>query len=136
MASVGHINATLFGLYDGSSLVGYATDVQFERNRETIEVTTKDSSGNMEVIPGKMSFSGSANFLFREDATFGYNDLMTKISAGTAITAKWSTEVSGDSYETGSVYLTNLTRGGSHESTFEASCSVQGTGALTISTVA
>ena len=131
MASVGHINGTLFVLKDGSSIIGYATDVQFETSRETIETTTKSSAGNAEFIYGKFSFSGSCNFLFRQDATYGYVDLMTKIKAGTTFTAKWTTSVSGDSYEQGTVLITNLTRGAAHESTFEASVSLQGSGALT-----
>jgi len=131
MASTGHINATLFGLYDGGTKIAYATDVQFEATSDMIETTTKDSGGDAEFIPGKRSFSGSIGILFREDAAHGYLDLFTKQQAGTAITAKWSTAVTGDKYEQGTVYITSISRGGGFESTFDASISFQGSGQIT-----
>lgn len=132
MASVGHINSTKYQLYKGANAIGYLTDVQFERSVETIEVTTKGSAGNAEFIAGKAAFSYNASLIFREDATYGYNDLMTDMNAKTAITIKATTSVTGDSYEEGSIIITSLSRGGGVESTFDASVSFQGTGALTI----
>jgi hypothetical protein len=134
MASTGHINATLFKLYNGANTIGYAEDVQFEFSAETIEVTTKDSGGYAEYIHGKKSFSGTVGLKFREDATYGYNDLMTLANAGTSFTAKWSTGVTGDKYEQGTVFITSISRGGGAESSFDAQVSLQGSSTLTIGT--
>lgn len=122
-------------IYVDTYPVACAQSGTFTINKDMIDVTCKDSSGNYEVIPGQVSWEGSCDGVIDFSSTFGYNEAATKLLAGTAVTLKWSTEVSGDVEFTGSAYLTSVEASGGTNEAATLSISFQGTGALTQQTV-
>lgn len=79
------------------------------------------------------SFSGSIDVFWDETDTSGQGAL----DIGAEVTLNFYPEgdASGDTYYSGSAIVTGVTRGASFDGLIEASISVQGTGALTETTV-
>jgi TP901-1 family phage major tail protein len=136
MATAGIMNGTLLGVYVGSTLVAHATEGSISLSMDTREVTTKDSAGMRELLEGTKSGSISVSALYAEDAAYGVEDLMTAWANRTALTVKFSTEVSGDHYWSANAYLTSLEVSASTEDNASYSASFELTGAVTYTTVA
>ena len=130
------MNGTLLGVYVGSTLVAHATEGSISLSMDTRDVTTKDSSGMRELLEGTKSGSISVSALYAEDAAYGVEDLMTAWANRTALTVKFSTEVSGDHYWSANAYLTSLEVSASTEDNASYSASFELTGAVTYTTVA
>ena len=130
------MNGTLLGVYVGSTLVAHATEGSISLSMDTREVTTKDSNGMRELLEGTKSGSISVSALYAEDAAYGVEELMTAWANRTALTVKFSTEVSGDHYWSANAYLTSLEVSASTEDNASYSASFELTGAVTYSTVA
>lgn len=136
MATAGIMNGTLLGVYVGSTLVAHATEGSISLSMDTRDVTTKDSSGMRELLEGTKSGSISVSALYAEDAAYGVEELMTAWANRTALTVKFSTEVSGDHYWSANAYLTSLEVSASTEDNASYSASFELTGAVTYTTVA
>jgi TP901-1 family phage major tail protein len=136
MATAGIMNGTLLGVYVGSTLVAHATEGSISLSMDTREVTTKDSAGMRELLEGTKSGSISVSALYAEDAAYGVEDLMTAWANRTALTVKFSTEVSGDHYWSANAYLTSLEVSASTEDNASYSASFELTGAVTYTTLA
>ena len=57
-------NGTELGVYIGGTLIAAATDCSLSLNMETIDITTKDSSGYRELLGGLKSGSISCSGLW------------------------------------------------------------------------
>jgi predicted secreted protein len=131
MPNTGFVNATKFGVYIGGTLVNYSTNCSLEISMDTREVTNKESGGNAEFRESKKSWSGSGEFIFAPDATYGFEDLFALWQARTMVTVRFSTETVGDKYYQGSAYITSLPATFPVEDNVTFTMSLQGTGALT-----
>ena len=136
MATAGIINGKLLRLYDGSDVIGKATECSISFSGELRDTSNKDSGGWSEKLPGLKSASISTTALLAYDATHGFEELWTKFAAGTAITAKFSTEVTGDYYHTGTFYITSMEVNAPNEENSTLSISLESSGAITSGTVA
>lgn len=136
MATAGKMNATLLKVYIGGTAIAHSTSGQISLNTDMRDVTTKDSSGNREVLPGLRSGSISTSGLYAEDAAYGIIDLQALRDAGTAVTVKFSTEVSGDHYYESSGYIASIElNADSPEDNVTFSATFELTGALTYGTI-
>ena len=110
MPTTGIINGTLLRFYIGGTAVGHATSCSLQVSRTMRTILTKDSAGSYEqVAPGQLKATGNGQGLFSYDtANYGVDDLFTAINAGTALTVRFTTDVTGDKYWEGTAYLTNL----------------------------
>lgn len=135
MATTGIINGTLLGVYFGGTKISKSTSASLSLSQELRETTTKDSSGWAEFLPGLRGWSISGDFLDAEDATYRYDDLFALINTRAAVTIKFSSEVSGDKYYTGSCYIESADREAPLEDNVSGSYVLRGTGALTEATV-
>lgn len=135
MASTGPMNSSIMTLTIGGTVIAHGRGNTFSNSREMIDITTQQSSANQTVLPGLKTKSFSFEGLVAEDAGYGYNDLLTAQEAGTALTARQTTSVSGDTYAECSVYVSSLERtGGQPEDVVQFSCELTGSGALTTGT--
>ena len=102
-----------------------------EESADTLEDTSMGDSART-YKPSLTSFSGSLDVFWDETDT-GQNAL----SIGSEVTLNVYPEgdASGDTYYSGSAIVTGVSRTGSFDGLVEASISVQGSGALTESTV-
>ena len=116
----------------GSNAVAEIRSYSIEESADTLEDTSMGDSART-YKPSLTSFSGSLDVFWDETDTSGQGAL----SIGSEVTLNVYPEgdASGDTYYTGSAIVTGVSRTGSFDGLVEASISVQGSGALTESTV-
>jgi len=145
------INGTSFTLFipdanvdsDSASTVWLpiagSTSCTLNRNAETSEVTTKDSSGNAEYIATKkswdVSFDGLTDFASSLDLAQGsfasIEDLFDYLDGRVAIKVAIGVEGANEAYWYGDSIVSNITLTADMESPVTYSGTLQGTGALT-----
>lgn len=112
---MGVIKGTNFRIYDATVPMGYATSCSLSMSAETTETISKDSvsswaEAEIDTKSASLSFEGFAS----EDVTISavtvksIEDIFTKFSAGTAISWRFTTDVSGTVVYSGSGYITSL----------------------------
>lgn len=130
MATTGIGNGSLIGVYIGNTKILNGTTSKFGIKMATRDTTNKDTSGWKTALGGLLNWEGSGDFLFAEDASYGFSDLFAAITARTAVTIKISSEVVGDNYYSGSAFLTSLDKDDTMEANSTFSVSFEGTGVL------
>jgi predicted secreted protein len=116
----------------GTDSVSEVRSYSIEEAADTLEDTSMGDSART-YKSSLTSFSGSLDVFWDETDTSGQGAL----SIGSEVTLNLYPEgdTSGDTYYTGTAIVTGVTRSGSFDGLVEASVSVQGTGALTQTTV-
>ena len=143
MASTGITNGTLIAIYKDVAgtltKIANASSNDFSITKDMIETTNKDSAGAKEYIAGEYGYTMSVEGMFEEDASVGasisWKEILTDLIAGTSVTIVMTSNVSGDIKLSGAAFFSdlNLTAPRNDVATFTAS--IQGTGALTVSTI-
>lgn len=145
MATTGPVNGTLISIYKDVSgslkKIANATSHSFDVSKDMIDVTSKDSAGAKEFIAGEYGYTLNVEAIFEDDASVGasqqsFKDLATDLLAGTLLTIVISTNVTGDEKYTGSAFFTSLSLTAPNNDKATWTGTLQGTGALTIGTVA
>lgn len=119
----------------------HSTSVSLDIAMDTIDISTKDSAGFLDIIGGQKSFSLSADGLMDFNPTTvadtEVDELTTQMLARTAVSFEFTlaSTASGDYFYQGSGFLTSITVTGGVEDAPVYSCTIQGTGALTVTTV-
>ena len=129
------MNGTLLGVYVGSTLIAHATEGSISLSMDTRDATSKDSSGSRDLLEATKSGTISVSALYAEDAAYGVQELMTAWAARTALTVKFSTEVTGDHYWSASAYVTSLEVNAGMEDNVSYSATFELTGAITYDVV-
>ena len=116
----------------GTDSVSEVRSYSIEETADTLEDTSMGDSART-YKSSLTSFSGSLDVFWDETDTTGQGAL----TVGSEVTLNLYPEgdTAGDTYYTGSAIVTGVTRSGSFDGLVEASVSVQGTGALTQTTV-
>lgn len=117
----------------GANAVAEIRSYSLEESADTLETTSMGDTART-YLPSLSTFSGSVDVYWDETDTTGQGALT--IGAEVVLNVYPEGDTSGDTYYTGSAIVTGITRSGSFDGMVEASISVQGTGALTSSTVA
>ena len=127
-------NGTDLGVYIGSTLIAAATDVTLTLNAETIDITTKDSSGFRELLPGlrsgSMSVSGLIDYVDASNKDF--LDLYGAWESRTALVLKFSKSslATGEASFSASGFVTSLEQSGGTEDTATYSATFELTGLI------
>jgi hypothetical protein len=116
----------------GSNVISEIRSYSLEETADVIEDTAMGDSAKT-FKSSLTSFTGTVETYWDETDTSGQGAL----SVGSEVTLNFYPEGadSGDTYYTGTAIVTGVTRTGSHDGMVEASISVQGSGALTETTV-
>jgi TP901-1 family phage major tail protein len=114
----------------------HSQNVSISMNVDTIDISTKDSSGFRDLLGGQKSFSLSADGLMDFAGVAGdteVDELFDQMFNRTAVTFTFglSSPATGDYTYTGSGFLTSLEVSGGTEDAPTYSVSIEGTGALT-----
>lgn len=132
---------TDLAIYLEDVMIGCATEVSISMEVEMTAATCKASNGWAENTPSVKSWSASASGVVKYYATAdaaankGVVDFRAYFKAGTKLTLKYSTEVTGDTFEEGDAYISSIEEtAGDGNATY--SISFTGTGPLTTQTVA
>ena len=116
----------------GSNDILEIRSYSIEETADTLEDTVMGDSART-YLPSLTSWSGSVDVFWNEDDTTGQGALT--IGAVAVVNFYLEGSTSGDTYYTGSAIVTGISRSASFDGLVEASISIQGTGALTSTTV-
>lgn len=112
----------------------HSQNVSLSMNVDTIDISTKDSSGWRDLLGGQKSFSLSADGLMDfagVAADTEVDELFDQMFARTAVTFTFALSTPAGYTITGSGFITSLEISGGTEDAPTYSCSIEGTGALT-----
>lgn len=139
MPTNGKFDARLLKIYTGGSPVAitHQTNASLSCSADMIDVTTKDSGGDRELLPGTRSWTMSGEAMLAYDAANNYSALFAAWKNGTALTVVIQTGVTGDKKYSGSGYLSSLeqTASGAGGDAVSFSYTLEGTGGLTEATI-
>ena len=116
----------------GAATVAEVKSFSIEESADTVETTKMTDTARSHAIT-LTSFSGSLDCFWDETDTTGQGALTIGASVTLALYPEGDT--TGDTYYSGTALVTGVSRSASFDGMVEASISVQGTGALTASTV-
>ena len=108
MATTGKIDGNNILIYVAGTPIACTTSASLSMSMATIDTTCKDSGGWASSIAGLKNWEMSGEGLTEFNATYGFNDLVSVWKAGTEITVRFSTNVTGDKYFEGKAYITDL----------------------------
>lgn len=116
----------------GSNAVAEVRSFSIEETGDTVEDTVMTDTART-YLATLTSFTGSADVFWDETDTNGQGAL----TVGSSVTINFYPEGddTGDTYYSGSAIVTGVSRSSSFDGMVEASISLQGSGALTASTV-
>jgi predicted secreted protein len=143
MPTTGITNGTLIAIYKDVSgtltKIANATSNDFTITKDMIETTNKDSAGAKEYIAGEYGYTMSVEGMFEEDGSVGalisWKEIITDLLAGTSVTIVMTSNVSGDLKLSGSALFNDLKLTAPQNAVSTFTASIQGTGALTVSTI-
>ena len=113
----------------------HSQNVSLSMNIDTIDISTKDSAGFRDLLGGQKSFSLSADGLMDFDATAGDTDvqeLFTQALARTEVDFVFGIDDASLYNMSGSGFITSIEVTGGTEDAPTYSCTIEGTGALTV----
>ncbi len=116
----------------GSDAIAEIRSYSLEETADTLEDTTMGDSSRT-YLPSLKTFSGSVDVFWDETDTSGQGSFTVGSSVTLAIYPEGDT--AGDTYYSGSAIVTGKTITGSFDGMVEATFTLQGTGALTETTV-
>lgn len=121
-------NGTALSLYIDGTKVAVCTTHTLTFEKETIEVTSKDSGGWAEFISGKKSATASAEGFVDPDSSHNFDELYDIITSDSNVTFKYTDEVVGNYRYEGNLLITSLERSSEFESAESFSVEFQVTG--------
>lgn len=120
---------------DGTNLAEL-TNVTMSLSQETFDVTSKESAGWTEVLPGVRSATFSAEGIADFQATNkDLADIFTAYTNRAAVAIEWTNGVTGDKKATCSAYITSCEISAPMEDTVTYSIEFASTGAVTFATI-
>lgn len=128
-------NASKLKILVGMIAINNLTDCEMTVDGETIDVTTKDSAGWAEFLPGVKNWTMSGSGILDFSAYEGPKEIFNDLVNGAIATVRFSTSITGDTQFAGSGIYTNLGITAGLEDKVDFSFSIQGTGPLLMSTI-
>ena len=114
--------------------VGFCTSASLSWSMDVRDVTTKDSSGRREILPGKtnwnISFEGFVTYAAVSDVDMP-NDIFTLADAKTSVGLRYGKLNTGDFVYTGNGYFTSYSQDAGVEDNNTFSVQFEGTSTLT-----
>ena len=132
MPTTGKLKGRALLIYVDGNAITHSKSADLTINGNLVESTTKDSDGWMEYEDaGNKGANLSTDALLALDATYGISDIFTLLAAGTTISWKYSTNVSGDDYFTGSAKVDSINISANDGDLVQYSTSLSVTGPVT-----
>ena len=143
MATSSVINGTNIGIYDGATLVAYATSGSVSINHSTREISNKESDGWKEIMEGQrdweMSCEGMVAWLNAAGGAVSGKTtdeiFSSYLATRTSLTVSFESSETGDKKWSGTAYVASLSMDAPNEDSTTYSVSFTGTAALSQATV-
>lgn len=117
-------------LYVGEVAIALSTSCEVSISTNMLDVTNKDSNGWKRILPDVKEWSISSDHMVAYDAAYGVKEILAAQLAGTKLSVKFSTEVTGDMVLSGNVYIDSNNINAAQGSPATFSFSGQGDGEL------
>lgn len=121
-------NANVISLYIDGTKVAVANSHTLSFEKETIEVTNKDSNGFAEFISGKFSGTASIEGFVDDESSYNFDDLFSVLKKTPSVSFKYTDETVGNKRYEGQCILTSLERSGGNDEAESFSAEMQITG--------
>ena len=130
-------DGTVMGVYingtsDSGTLIGASTSASLEMGVDTFEVSSKDSAGHKEILPGKSNWSVSGDFI--DDiggANYEFADFYALVQSKAEVWIRIQNSTPAATvYYQGKAYLTSVSRAHPDSDAVTGSYSFEGTAAL------
>ena len=130
-------NGTLTVLQmDGTTPLAELTNVTMSLSQETFDVSSKESGGWAEILPGVRSATFSAEGIADFQASNkDLADVFTAFTNRASVAIIWTNGVAGDKKVSCTAYITSCEVNAPMEDTVTYSIEFQSTGALTVATI-
>jgi|DEB19_MinimDraft_3_1074340.scaffolds.fasta_scaffold41472_1 hypothetical protein len=112
-----------------------STSHDWGQSANMLDISTKNSGGYKEVMPGQKEFSLSGEFLFEPDDTYNYDYLYDAWDGGDKLQMQLSDGVTGHKKYTFYAYPSNLQRSDPNAETATFTCDFGVTGQVTVATI-
>lgn len=124
-------NGTIIGVYVDGTKVAASTSATIDLTVDEIEITSKDSNGNMEILPGKKSGTISVDFLDDVGSSnYEFSDFFALHANRTLVSVRFSSQVSSAKYYIASAYLTSVNKAAPNEDVATGSATFRLTGKI------
>ena len=142
MASTGAVIGNDMGIYanvnGAMKLIAAGTNASYTLSRQVIDVTSKNNSGARAIKMGGKSatfqFDGNISFDETTASANGYEIMLAAANNATALTVRFSTNVTGDLYIQCSAYIESITGNAPVNAVGTYSLTIQSTGDITVGT--
>lgn len=145
MATAGITNGSNLTIYiadagDTEAVANHVTDLSVSASTDTRDTTTKDNGGYRALLPGLKNLTVNFTAFYAEDATTGYDHLMTAFIAGTKQDVQinpvtWAdgtpTIVTGDGDIAFQAHITSLELSAGTEDNASYTCTLECVSAIT-----
>ena len=142
MATTGLVNGTLVSIYKDVSgtltKIANGTSADFSITKDTIDATNKDGGSYKEFLVGLTSWTMNFEGLYEEDGSVtgqSAKEVLADLMTGALITVVMTSNVTGDLKLSGSALLTNFAWNAPVNDVSTFTCSLQGSGTLTVGVV-
>lgn len=136
MPTAGIINGKLLRLYIADVAVSKATECTLSISVGTRGSSHKDSGGWEDSLSSIKSWTMSTSALYALDSTNSPQSIAAAVLAGTPVAVRFTTDVTGDTYYSGTGIITKFDVNAPNEEDSTFSIEIKGSGALTIGTEA
>lgn len=136
MPTLGKLSGSLYKIKVGATNITNLMSSGMKHSTGTRDVTTKDSGADSEFLATLHNWTKDFELIVALDAAYGVADLYTAKLARTPVAVVLSTGVTGDEQWSGNAIITELDIKTGVEDNVMVSGTLQGTGALTMDTVA
>lgn len=131
---------TVSGGHGTATTIALSTSASLSLNMETRDISNKGSAGWRELLEAQKSWSVTCEGMYAMLDSSGaaiknYDDFFALLVARTPMYLELTTDVTGDDYYHGTVYITSLEQTAPLEDNMTYSMTFEGTGALTKATV-
>lgn len=126
-------------IYDNTDVIALVKDWELSVENEIIDITTLDSGGVKKKLDGITDWKFTMNALYDPSPGAGKLsalEVLTRIKAGTAITWKLSSGVSGDNYLYGTGLFQSMNLSGATGDVVQSSYALEGNSELQVGTEA
>lgn len=120
-------------IYDGTDVLAIVKDWELSVENEIIDITTLDSGGVKKKLSGITDWKFTMNALYDPDPGAGKLsglEVLTKIKAGSDVSWKLSSGVSGDKYLYGAGLFQSMNLSGASGDVIQASYAIEGNSEL------
>lgn len=135
MPTTGIIKGTSLKIFNNTAEINHCTEATLSLSKTIIDTTSKDSNAWRTTLEGTKQWTLTGTAYVAYDATEGVDELLSDFNTDATVSVELTTDVTGDASYTGTGRISSFEKTGNLDEAAQFSFTIEGTGALTITTV-